>query len=342
MIKINNNLLSGLATFTATASCNSFTQAAEKLHITTGAISQQIKQLEQNLKLTLFERHSRGIRLTSAGYQLHQVVEQSLTNISDVISQLQQVNRHAGEVHLKLTPSFAYKWLVPRLQDFYQQYPDIKIHTFAEGALVDHTDTNFDLAIDYGQSPYQSSDKKINAELLLAEQLLPVMSPQYMAKFDWDMTNNNNQINNSGSCNFWKTITLLHDAMPWQHADKNAEWQFWLQQMSLETPKTKQANTGKNVLSKHGHYFNRTDMAIAAAAAGLGVALARCALLDNDLSTTGLGKAGLASPFSPIDAQAGYYLIQHHHSPAIECFKIWLKQQATLQHTKKGQTSNYQ
>ncbi|MGC3834482.1 LysR family transcriptional regulator [Moritella viscosa] len=62
MIKINNNLLSGLATFTATASCNSFTQAAEKLHITTGAISQQIKQLEQNLKLTLFERHSRGIR----------------------------------------------------------------------------------------------------------------------------------------------------------------------------------------------------------------------------------------------------------------------------------------
>ncbi|MGC3834483.1 LysR substrate-binding domain-containing protein [Moritella viscosa] len=245
-------------------------------------------------------------------------------------------------MHLKLTPSFAYKWLVPRLQDFYQQYPDIKIHTFAEGALVDHTDTNFDLAIDYGQSPYQSSDKKINAELLLAEQLLPVMSPQYMAKFDWDMTNNNNQINNSGSCNFWKTITLLHDAMPWQHADKNAEWQFWLQQMSLETPKTKQANTGKNVLSKHGHYFNRTDMAIAAAAAGLGVALARCALLDNDLSTTGLGKAGLASPFSPIDAQAGYYLIQHHHSPAIECFKIWLKQQATLQHTKKGQTSNYQ
>lgn len=307
MIKINDKLLSGLTTFTAAASCASFTQAAEKLHLTTGAISQQIKQLEQNLKLTLFERHSRGIHLTSAGQQLQQVVAQSLTDIADVITQLQQVKHHAGEVHLKLTPSFAYKWLVPRLQDFYQQYPDIKIHTFAEGALVDHTDSNFDLAIDYGQSPYQSSDKKVSAELLLAEQLLPVMSPQYMAKFDWQQLNN-------------EDITLLHDAMPWMHADKDAEWRFWLQKMKLTSDKIE--------LRSHGHYFNRTDMAIAAAAAGLGVALARCALLDDDLTTLGLAKAGLVSPFNPIDAQAGYYLIQHHHSPAIDCFKSWLEQQA--------------
>jgi len=325
MIKINDNLLSGLATFSAAASSHSFTQAAEKLHITTGAVSQQIKQLEQNLKLTLFQRHSRGIRLTSAGLQLHQVVEQSLTDIADVISQLQQVNRYAGEVHLKLTPSFAFKWLVPRLQDFYQQYPDIKIHTFAEGALLDHTDSNFDLAIDYGRSPYQAKDKNISAELLLAEQLLPVMSPQYMAKFDWAATKNSETGNNDSP---WQHVTLLHDAMPWQYADKDVEWQFWLQQMSLTT-------TGKSALTKHGHYFNRTDMAIAAAAAGLGIALARCALLDNDLTTAGLAKQSLASPFTPIDAQAGYYLIQHHHSPATECFKSWLKQQAQpSQHRK--------
>ncbi|WP_017222617.1 LysR family transcriptional regulator [Moritella dasanensis] len=313
MLKVNDNLLSGLATFAATASCHSFTQAAARLHITTGAISQQIKQLEQNLQLSLFERHSRGIRLTPAGQQLHQVVEQSITEIGNVISQLQQVNRNTGDVHLKLTPSFAYKWLVPRLQHFYQQYPDIKIHTFAEGALVDHTDTNYDLAIDYGQSPYQANDKKINAELLLAEQLLPVMSPQYMARFDWEQALDS------------QNITLLHDAMPWQHADKDAEWQFWLQQMSLTTPT-------KNTLSKHGHYFNRTDMAMAAAAAGLGVALARCALFNNGFTAADLAKEGLASPFSPIGAQAGYYLIQHHHSPAIECFKTWLKQQASLQY----------
>ena len=339
MIKINANLLSGLATFAAVASCHSFTQAAEKLHITTGAISQQIKQLEKNLKLPLIQRHSRGIRLTSAGYQLHQVVEQSLTDIGDVISQLQQVNRHAGEVHLKLTPSFAYKWLVPRLHDFYQQYPDIKIHTFAEGALVDHTDTNFDLAIDYGKTPYQANDKKINAELLLAEQLLPVMSPQYMANFDWHHAQEVVASNDIKQCNhneLWQSITLLHDAMPWQHADKDAEWQFWLQQMASTT-------TGRQTLSKHGHYFNRTDMAMAAAAAGLGVALARCALFNSGLTAADLAKEGLVSPFSPIDAQAGYYLIQHHPSPAIACFKAWLKQQAlSSQQRKKKRENNYQ
>ncbi|MDX2319345.1 MAG: LysR substrate-binding domain-containing protein [Moritella sp.] len=323
MIKINDNILSGLATFSTTASCDSFTQAAEKLHLTTGAISQQIKQLEQNLQLTLFQRHSRGIRLTPVGQQLQQVVAQSLTAIGDVISQLQQVNRDAGEVHLKLTPSFAYKWLVPRLQDFYQQYPDIKIHTFAEGALLDHTDSNFDLAIDYGQSPYHPSDKKINAELLLAEQLLPVMSPQYMAKFDWSMAKKTTNM---------QSMTLLHDAMPWQQADKDMEWQFWLQQMSRSTTNNNGVSSQSEscVLSEHGHYFNRTDMAIAAAAAGLGVALARCALLNHGLTTAGLAKEGLVSPFSPIDAHAGYYLIQHHHSPAIECFKVWLKQQVSL------------
>jgi len=328
MIKINDKLLSGLATFAAVANCHSFTQAAEKIHITTGAISQQIKQLEKNLKLTLFQRHSRGIRLTTAGQQLYQVVERSLVDIGDTISQLQQVTRNTGEVHLKLTPSFAFKWLVPRLQDFYQLYPDIKIHTFAEGALLDHSDSNFDLAIDYGQSPYQAKDNNVNAELLLSEQLLPVMSPQYMAKFDWAPAKNMQSLDHEDTT--WKNVTLLHDAMPWLHADKDVEWQFWWQQMSLKSSTPTMATAGKNALSKHGHYFNRTDMAIAAAAAGLGVALARCALLDNDLTTAGLAKAGLASPFNPIDAQAGYYLIQHHHSPAIECFKIWLKQQALI------------
>ncbi|GIC75499.1 LysR family transcriptional regulator [Moritella sp. F3] len=335
MIKVNDNLLSGLATFTTTATCHSFTQAAEKLHITTGAISQQIKLLEQNLQLTLFERHSRGIRLTPTGQQLHQIVEQSLTDIGDMISQLQQANRHAGDIHLKLTPSFAYKWLVPRLQDFYQQYPDIKIHTFAEGALVDHNDSNFDLAIDYGKTPYQSNDKKINAELLLAEQLLPVMSPQYMLKFDLSITDNAHNMIRFADPTLWQNMTLLHDAMPWQHADKDVEWQFWLQQMSLTSTTTK-------AMSKHGHYFNRTDMAMAAAGAGLGVALARCALFNNGLTAADLAKEGLASPFSPIDAQAGYYLIQHHHSPAIDCFKAWLKQQVSLQHREfdSGYTKN--
>ena len=152
-----------------------------------------------------------------------------------------------------------------------------------------------------------------------------------MANFNWHLAQEVVASNDIKQCNnneLWQSITLLHDAMPWQQADKDAEWQFWLQQMAGTT-------TGRQTLSKHGHYFNRTDMAMAAAAAGLGVALARCALFNSGLTAADLAKEGLVSPFSPIDAQAGYYLIQHHHSPAIACFKAWLKQQALSSQQRK-------
>lgn len=311
MFKIKDTNVTGFATFSVTAQFSSFTQAAHHLHMTTGAVSQQIKNLEDKLGLLLFIRHSRGIKLTDAGEQLSQVLNQSFTNIQAVITQLQQQQTRKGEVHLKLTPSFAFKWIVPRLQDFYKQYPDIKIHTFAEGGLVDHQNHNFDLAIDYGKKPYQQDRHKgaLQSELLMAEQLLPVMSTSYLAKFDW--TNQNAEVQQQ----IWQQATLLHDSMPWSAAERNEEWRYWFNKMKLNT-------INLNDINHHDHYFNRTDMAMAAAAAGLGIALARSALIDKDLANE-----NLVSPFDYIDANAGYYLIQHRNSPAIDCFKAWLIQQ---------------
>lgn len=292
MQPVKSNILSGLATFEVAARYGSFTQAAQHLHITTGAISQQIRQLEHQLRFPLFFRHSRGIRLTEKGQQLYQVVSQSLSDINHIITQLQQ-SAAEGEIRLKLTPSFAFKWLVPRLQNFYQQYPDIKIQTFAEGALVDHQDTSFDLVIDYCHQPQSSGT------LLLSEYLQPVMSPEYMNKFD-----KNNKVD-------WEQVVLLHDAMPWRNASSDFEWHYWFEKMEIT------AN------SRQGHYFNRTDMAMAAAEAGLGVALARCALIKDDITS-----GRLVSPFEPVPANAGYYLIQHRNNHAIKCFTAWLEHTA--------------
>ncbi|GAB3519040.1 LysR substrate-binding domain-containing protein [Photobacterium alginatilyticum] len=291
MQPIKSSTLAGLATFDIAARFGSFTQAAEHLHITTGAVSQQIRQLEQQLNFPLFDRHSRGIRLTEKGQQLYAVVSQSLNDINQTVVSLQQPEAE-GEIRLKLTPSFAFKWLVPRLQNFYQQYPDIKIQTFAEGALVDHQDTSFDLVIDYCRQPPR------NGTLLLSENLLPVMSPGYRDKFDW----------NNKAC--WETATLLHDAMPWREARQDFEWHYWFQTMNITAD------------SQHGHYFNRTDMAMAAAEAGLGIAMARCALINEEFAT---GK--LVSPFKPVPANAGYYLIRHRDNQAIACFINWLDSQ---------------
>ncbi|MGB2740716.1 MAG: LysR substrate-binding domain-containing protein [Cognaticolwellia sp.] len=294
---LKGNIFSGLVTFEVAARLGSFTKTASQLHITTGAISQQINLLESQLSLKLFERHSRGISLTEDGKQLYQVVQHNFADIENVIDELRQGQSPDGEIKLKLTPSFAYKWLIPRLEKFYNLYPNISIQTYAEGALVDHHNSNFDLAIDYGKSPYTNQD----AQLLMSEQLIPVMSPSYFQRFDWQDNSAKNQQQ------IWQSVTLLHDAMPWRNAKKHAEWQYWFEQMHIKAE------------SNQGHFFNRTDMAMAAAEAGLGIALARYALVEEDFK-----QGRLTSPFQPINANTGYYIIQHRSSSVIECFKAWL------------------
>ena len=288
------HLLPALHTFEAAARGGSLTAAARTLHLTTGAVSQQIKQLEQGLALSLFERHSRGIRLTPAGAQLFQAVSQGLQQIDSCLAQLAPAGRARGEVRLKLTPSFAYKWLVPRLPIFYAAQPDIRVLTFAEGAVLDDRNSDFDLAIDYGRAPYP------HGELLLPETLVPVMNPAYAGKYDWHSPGMD-----------WREVVLLHDAMPWLGAARDIEWRFWFDHQCRA-----------DIDSDRGHYFNRTDMAMEAAAAGVGVAMARGALVGEAFA-----EGRLVSPFKPLDAGTGYYLLQgaeKGEGGAVAIFRQWL------------------
>jgi LysR family glycine cleavage system transcriptional activator len=299
-MKIHTTLLSQLFTFEKTASFDSFTKAAHELNVTTGAISQQIRSLESTLGFSLFDRHSRGIKLTSQGQELRDAVTQGVATIESTLSKLSQLGHTTTEIHLKLTPSFAFKWLVPRLQSFYKQYPHITITTYAESGLVNYDNFDYDLAIDYQKIPFDNK----RAQLLLAERILPVMSPDYWEQLHWPPTPSN--ITN----HHWQKANLLHDAAVWPNSHKMAEWQDWFakQQLSAE--------------GQHHYFFNRTDMSMAAAEAGVGIALARCALITNELDNK-----RLISPFSPIAADAGYYLIEHKTSAATRCFKEWLLNQ---------------
>jgi len=325
-MKLNSQVLAALRTFEAAAFCGSFTKAAKELHITAAAVSQQMANLEAQLDLSLFERHSRGIRLTASGEALFNTVRPSLDNIAATIDKLQHHHATGYELRIKSTPSFAYKWLVPRLQHFYQEFPEIKIQIFADSALVDKATTDYDLVIDFAPIPYPdnvSTSKKGSAgltehqaELLMAEALIPVMSPAYEKRFNWQ----------APDC--WLQVNLLHDVMPWFGASPDSEWRYWFDAMGLD-----------NQDSTSGHSFNRTDLAMEAAAAGQGVALARRALLGDDIN-----RGNLVAPFAPIKAGFGYYLlqgplslgqsVQGHSSKqqssldAINCFKSWIEQQA--------------
>lgn len=204
---MRSNVISGLWLFNQVAAHASFTGAAKQLHLTTGAVSQQIIHLEESLGFTLFERHSRGIRLTEKGIQLQQATQLHFSELSKLLDDL-RVEKHINEVRLKLTPSFAFKWLVPKLESFQLENPEIQVQIFAEGALVNSDLKDYDVAIDYGLHPYRDHD----AELILDEQLLPVMSPKYLEDHRWLKTPFGDQTS-SMSVNQWQAATLLHDAM---------------------------------------------------------------------------------------------------------------------------------
>ncbi|EGR2324847.1 LysR family transcriptional regulator [Vibrio alginolyticus] len=298
---MKSNLISGLCLFSQVAEYNSFTGAARHLHLTTGAISQQIIHLEALLGFTLFERHSRGTRLTVKGSQLHQATQFHFSELSKLLDEL-KVEKQTNEIRLKLTPSFAFKWLVPKLESFHHDNPDIQVQIFAEGALVNSEIKDYDVAIDYGLHPYRNA----NAELILDEHLLPVMSPKYLEDHGWLKTLFGEQ-KASMPVKQWQEATLLHDAMPWEKATRDYEWLYWASAMGLDFK------------TDIGHFFNRTDMAMSAAEAGVGIAMARMALIEDELTIE-----RLVSPFKPIPANAGYYLIMNTRTNATETFRHWL------------------
>ncbi|WP_295892139.1 LysR substrate-binding domain-containing protein [uncultured Vibrio sp.] len=299
MEHLKSNMASALMTFVEVGKRGSLTGAAKAKCLTTGAISQQLLQLESNIGIKLVDRHSRGVTLTEAGLLLHRVASSSFQDIDTAIANLQSNSNNPSEVRLKLTPSFAFKWLVPRLEDFHRLHPDIQVQTYAEGALVDHSSQDFDLAIDYGPMPYHDA----SAELLLEEALLPVMSPQYLKAHPW-------LSNPQAHSEDWSAITLLHDAQPWAGAIRQQEWQYW-------------ATSNKvNLSTDRGHFFNRTDMAMSAAEAGVGIALARKALIQNELNS-----GRLVAPFASTSAKAGYFLHTHTDSDASNSFAQWVRLQ---------------
>ncbi|KJY80119.1 LysR family transcriptional regulator [Vibrio nigripulchritudo] len=296
---VKSNVLNHLSTFEVAAREGSFTRTARALHKTTGAVSQQISLLENVLGTPLFKRHSRGIELNENGQVLFEAVQQGLSHIRHAIISIQTELNLEQEIRLKLTPSFAYKWLIPRLQKFYSEHPEIQIQSYAEAAIVDAYSGDFDLVIDYGTIPY--SDSK--AKLLMREALLPVMSPALMRQYDW-----------GNDPDVWKKVMLLHDAMAWRDAGKDVEWQMWLKHNGIKTSELK------------GHFFSRADMAMAAAEAGVGVAMGRRSLVDEDFK-----HQRLCSPFTETPVDAGYFLIQHHKSEIIDKFVHWLRQEAETQ-----------
>jgi LysR family glycine cleavage system transcriptional activator len=297
---LNAQMHAWLQVFACAARHLSFTRCAEELHVTPGAISQQMRQLEERLGFALFHRVARGLELTAEGQRLAIVANEVHSRIDDELRLLYS-GRIGGVFKLRCIPSFLSKWLMPRLPQLERAFPDIQLRIIAEDSSGSLRDDDFDLAIDLNDGSYPG----LMTTSLLEEELFPVCSPALQAgKPPLDTPSQ------------LVHYPLLHDITAWRGSYEYAEWEFYLNAIGA---------SGIDV--RRGHTFNRNHLTIEAAIMGMGVAIARKALITNELE-----EGSLIIPFGhPIAARKKYVLVYREgalQTPARRAVHDWLVEQA--------------
>jgi len=249
--------LAPLKAFEAAARHLSFTRAAEELHVTQGAVSQQVKQLEEHLGFALFHRLPRKLTLTAEGQAFHEVVGSALRQISDKAEALKS-ERVTRPVTVSVVPSFAAKWLIPRLTAFRRAHPEIAVRVDADHRTVDLRANEVDLAVRFTGRPISG----LHAVELFRDRVFPVCSPELVR--DGRAPRRLEDL---------RDVVLLHDnAGVWDEAAN--DWEYWINAVGVE-----------GVDARSGPGFTQADMVLQAAMLGDGVALTRSSLAELDLAS---------------------------------------------------------
>ena len=294
--------LNALRAFEAAARLESFARAADELAVTPGAISQQIRTLEEHVGAQLFVREGRGLSLTEAGRAAANAASDAFETLERAVSLMRQpLQRRALTV--SVAPSFAGKWLAPRLHRFQADHPGVEVWIAATSERVDLSAGAADLGIRYGPG----GDMTLNEEMLLPEEVLPVCSPDLLR--DGPRLATPRDLDGQ---------TLLHDTSPESEVD-GADWVSWLKARNI-----------RGVDTAGGVRFNQSALVIDAAVAGRGVALAKRALAQNDLASGRL-VALFADGTSPV--RSAYQIVTARNRPLsadAEAFIAWLRAEARV------------
>jgi LysR family glycine cleavage system transcriptional activator len=168
--------LSALRPFEAAARLESFSRAAEELHLTHGAVSHQVRALEEHLGTSLFARHGKRVALTAAGREFAERVRGALDEIAKAAEQVRPARRD-NRLTVSVLPSFATGWLMPRLIRFMETHPKIEVNVMATIALADFERDEVDVAIRFGPGPWPP----LACEAFLDDEYFPVASPRTKA-----------------------------------------------------------------------------------------------------------------------------------------------------------------
>ena len=165
--------LTSLRTFEAAARRGSFTKAAEELHVTQSAVSRQIRTLEDDLGVPLFRRGHRKVRLTADGERLLPVLTRAFRDIEKTVARLRQPER---DVKLKVPPTFAIRWLIPRLERFQTERPDIQVRLTSGVGEVKLGKEPFDLGVVY----VRAGEPGRRGDVLVRDHAVAVAAPRYL------------------------------------------------------------------------------------------------------------------------------------------------------------------
>lgn len=284
--------LNALRVFEVVARHLNFRLAGDELGVTQGAVAQQIRGLEADLGLKLFERHPRTLALTESGRSYSLSIRRAFEVIADATQGLRPAPMH---LTISVTPTFASKWLIPRLPGFSAEHPQIDLRILASERLSSFHNDGVDLAVRYGLPPFGPG---LQAELLLEQAVVAVVSPGLLER-----------LGSPCSLEALARYPLLHDA--------HNLWPRFLDQVF---PQALQA-AAKNVR------FNQTSLAIEAAIAGQGIALASRFFVARDIHA-----GRLIIPFEPVlQDERGFYLVSprrvRQHAP-LAVVRDWLLEQA--------------
>jgi LysR family glycine cleavage system transcriptional activator len=285
--------LNALKAFEAAARSESFTRAAEELCVTPGAVSHQVKSLEETLSIKLFNRQSQRLVITDAGREYLGVIRDAFDRIAAGTERVLH-RQNAGVLTVTTSPDFAAKWLVNRLGRFAEAHPDIDLRVSANMHPVDFAREEVDIGIRHGNGDWSGLD----AVRLCTEQLYPVCSPKLM----------------SGRNRIAKPSDLLK--FPLLHLDDSKAWSRWFEAAGIG-----------DVELPRGLILNRRSMLIDAAIDGQGVALARPTLAAWDLIN-----GRIVRPFNiGLRLSKTFWIVCPKTSstkPKIKTFREWLLAEA--------------
>jgi len=285
--------LNALKAFEAAARHQSFTKAADELSVTQGAVSHQVKALEAELGLRLFNRERQRLIITDAGRNYLEVVRDAFDRLAVGTNRLLQLQK-SGVLTVTASPNFAAKWLVHRLGRFTETYPDIDLRVSATPQHVDFAREDIDLAIRHGEGEWPG----LSVTRLCVEELFPACSPKLLR----------------GRSALRSPADLARHTL--LHVTDRTAWRKWLEAggVSIEN-------------ADRGPIFNQAHNAIDAAVDGQGIVLARSALAAWDLCAGRLVrpfKLGLKVPYA-------YWIVcpkSTANLPKIVTFRDWLLAEA--------------